>query len=222
MSRTIDVFVTVKQMRELEDRAVKEYGMALSALMENAGRAVAAEAMQMVKKGPVAVFCGYGNNGGDGMVAARYLIKSGYRVKIFLAGIPKTFSPETNANYIKLLDLKHQPEQISAIEEIDRAFENMPNPGLIIDAIFGIGLKGMLENFHLKLIEKINTIGVPVIAVDIPSGLNADTGEPLGIAITATKTITLGCMKIGFKNPKAKACIGELVVADIGLLKFKE
>ena len=212
-------YVTVKQIRELEDAALTKHGIALSILMENAGKAVADQAAGLVKKGaPIAVFCGYGNNGGDGMVAARYLIKNGYQVKVFLAGSFRAFSEETNANYKALIDLGYSPISISTKVEIEKRFQEMAKPEVIIDAIFGIGIHGMLSDFYLKLIDKINAIASPVISVDIPSGLEADSGESLGIAVQADKTVTFGYPKAGFKNPKAKVYLGELIIADIGLL----
>ena len=93
----------------------------------------------------------------------------------------------------------------------------MPAPDLIIDAIFGIGMRGRLNDFYLKLINKINALGAAIIAVDSPSGLDADTGKPQGDAIIADRTITFGRPKIGFKNHEAKRYIGKLTVADIGL-----
>lgn len=219
-------------MRELEDAALTKHGIALSILMESAGKAVANEAMGLVKNGaPIAVFCGYGNNGGDGMVAARYLLKSGYQVKTFLVGGSKSFSPQTQENYDALIKLNHKSEEIATIKAIEKAFISSLKPALIIDAIFGIGIHrpegrglpsvrqshGMLSDFYLKLIDKINAIASPVISVDIPSGLEADSGESLGIAVQADKTVTFGYLKAGFKNPKAKVYLGELIIADIGL-----
>ena len=152
------------------------------------------------------------------MVAARYLIKNGYQVKVFLAGSFRAFSEETNANYKALIDLGYSPISISTKVEIEKRFQEMAKPEVIIDAIFGIGIHGMLSDFYLKLIDKINGITSPVISVDIPSGLEADSGESLGITVQADKTVTFGYPKAGFKNPKAKVYLGELIIADIGLL----
>lgn len=213
----MNVFVTVKQMREMEEAAVKR-GTALSTLMENAGKAVADEAMALIRhNASVVTFAGYGNNGGDGLVAARYLLKSNYQVKTFLVGSSKSFSPQTQENYDALIKLNHKPEGISTIEEIEKAFASPFKPTLVIDAIFGIGIRGGLDDFYVKLIDKINALAAPTLAVDIPSGLDADSGEPLGAVVRATETVTFGCAKAGFKNPEAKQYIGEVVVADIGL-----
>lgn len=210
-------YVTVQEMQELDNRAVKQGGVSASFLMENAGKAIAAEAMKTIRKGTVFVFCGYGNNGGDGLVAGRHLLLDGHLVKTFLVGSPRPFSPETRANYRALVAVNHIPAVISDVKGTDKVFDDLPVPELVIDAIFGIGLRGMPDEFFLKLIDRINGFGSPVISVDVPSGLDADTGKPLGSAIKASKTVTLGYPKIGFQNPAAKPYLGEVVCADIGL-----
>ncbi|MCX5642917.1 MAG: NAD(P)H-hydrate epimerase, partial [Candidatus Omnitrophica bacterium] len=181
-----------------------------------------------------------GNNGGDGFVAARYLLLNNYPVETFLAGIPKSFSPETQANYRALVEMNHTPFTLpSPLRGVDRSgfaaqpskgegdkkgnsyaiklFDDLPVPALVIDAIFGIGLRGVLDEFYRKLIDRINGFGSPVIAADVPSGLDADTGKPLGASVKAFKTVTLGYPKIGFQNPAAKLYTGEVICADIGL-----
>lgn len=210
-------YVTVKEMKELDSRAVKQCGILASSLMENAGKAIAAEAMKTVSKGKVFVFCGYGNNGGDGFVAGRHLLLNGYQLKTFLAGKPRPFSPETQANYQALVAVNHTPVLIPGVKGIDEAFDGLSVPDLVIDAIFGIGIKGVLDEFFLKLINRINGFGCPVIAADVPSGLDADTGKPLGAAVKALQTVTLGYPKIGFQNPAAKPYLGEVICVDIGL-----
>lgn len=215
-----DIFISVAQMRAMEEKAVRE-GITIAVLMEDAGKSVADEVIKSAGRvKAISVFCGYGNNGGDGMCAARHLIEKGYEVKLFLAGKPKPFSPQAQACYDKLVELKHKPQTLTCQDEIENAFSNIEDSGLIIDALFGIGIRGPLDDFYQKLISKINHSGVPVIAVDIPSGLDADSGRPLDIAIKAHKTITFGYPKTGFNSPESKAYIGELVIADIGLPKL--
>ena len=262
-------YVTVKEMKELDSRAINQCGIPASSLMENAGEAIAAEAMKTFvvgrasrrplvgqasrlsqapvgrasrlsqapvgrasrlsqkgvgqvsrlsfRKGKVFVFCGYGNNGGDGFVVGRHLLLNGYLVETFLVGNPKPFSLETQANYQALVAVNHTPVTVSTVEEIDKVFVQLTAPDLVIDAIFGIGIRGILDEFFLKLIDRINGFNCPVIAADIPSGLDADTGNPLGAAVKALKTVTLGYPKIGFQNPAAKPYLGEVICADIGL-----
>ena len=210
-------YLTVKEMKELDSRAINQCGIPASFLMENAGKAIAAEAMKTVRKGKVFIFCGYGNNGGDGFVAGRHLLFNNYSVKTFLVGNPKPFSPETQANYQALVAVNHTPAVISGVKGIEEAFDDLPVPDLVIDAIFGIGFRGVLGEFFIKLIDRINGFGCPVIAADIPSGLDADTGKPLRTAVKALKTVTLGYPKIGFQNPAAKPYLGEVICVDIGL-----
>jgi NAD(P)H-hydrate epimerase len=214
-------YVTVKEMKELDSRAINQCGVLASCLMENAGKAIAAEAMKTVRRGKVFIFCGYGNNGGDGFVTGRYLLLNDYLVKTFLVGNPKPFSLETQANYQALVAIGHTPVTVSTAEEIDKVFIQLPAPDLVIDAIFGIGLRGILDEFFIKLIDRINGFGSSVIAADVPSGLDVDTGKPLGSAVRALKTVTLGYPKIGFQNPAAKPYIGEVICVDIGLPNLK-
>ena len=204
-------------MKELDSRAIIQCGIPASFLMENAGKAIAAETIKTIKKGKVFVFCGYGNNGGDGFVVARYLLLNGYQVETFLTGTPKPFSPETQLNYQALAKMNHTPVSVSTEEEIGKTLDKLPAPDLVIDAIFGIGVRGVLSEFYRELIDRINGFGSPVIAADIPSGLDADTGKPLGAVVRASKTVTMGYPKIGFQNPEAKQYTGEVIVANIGL-----
>ncbi|MDD5496310.1 MAG: NAD(P)H-hydrate epimerase [Candidatus Omnitrophica bacterium] len=209
-------YVTAKEMKEIDARAI-EGGTPAQVLMENAGKAVAEEAMKIAAKSVVAVFCGYGNNGGDGFVAARYLIENGYDVKAFLVGKEKPFSPETRSNFEALAELKCKPLVISQAADLIEMLDAKGKPAIVIDAIFGIGIRGDLEDLYISVIEAVNSLGVPVIAVDIPSGLDADTGKPLPVAVNASVTVTMGYPKAGFKLDAAKPYIGRLVVADIGL-----
>ncbi len=210
-------YVTASEMKVIDRDAIEKHGIPAVSLMENAGRAVAEEASKSFSKGKVAIFCGYGNNGGDGFVAARYLIEKGYDVKVFLAGKPKPFTPETKSNFEKLVKLKCFPCTISGEEDIDKVFPEIARTTPIIDVLFGIGIKGKLESFYVKLIDRINAVGSPVISIDLPSGLDSDTGNPLPVAVKACKTVTLGLPKIGFKSKEAKNYTGEVIVADIGL-----
>ena len=209
-------YVTAAQMKEIDKYAIEECGIPAIDLMENAGRAVAVEAEKLVSKGRAAVFCGYGNNGGDGLVAARFLFKDGYDVTVFFIGKPKSLSPETNSNLEKILTLGLKPEFISKEEEISGAFEKLGKPDVVIDAIFGIGIKGKLEDFYINVIGRMNSADVPIISADVPSGLDADTGSALPVAVKARATVTFGHPKAGFKSTDAEKYLGNLIVADIG------
>lgn len=218
-------YVTKDEMREIDRIAIEERGIPAVALMENAGRAVAEECAKLLRKGRIVVFSGYGNNGGDGFVAARYLSKKGYEVSVFLAGRPRTLSPEANKKLEELISAGTTPTAISDKKALDAIFRDMGSPDLVIDAIFGIGVRGPLEDLYVDLIERINALDSPVVAIDIPSGLDADTGRPLPKAIKASITVAIGYPKKGFECPEAREYVGRLFIADIGLrsgVKVKE
>lgn len=210
-------YVTAEEMRSL-DKAAIEAGTPALDLMEAAGKRIAEEAMRLTKKGGrVVIFAGYGNNGGDGLVAARHLAGNGYKVKVYFVGRPKSLSPETNSNLEALFSSNITPKTIPSKEDVAKMFAAMKPPDVAIDAIFGIGIHGSLDDLSIALIDKINSLKSPIVAADIPSGLDADTGEPLPKAIKATVTVTMGFPKAGFRNAAAKEYIGRMVVADIGL-----
>ncbi|MDP3804620.1 MAG: NAD(P)H-hydrate epimerase, partial [Candidatus Omnitrophota bacterium] len=205
--------------------AIEDCGISAGSLMERAGKAVAEEVCKIydknkgrkgIDKGSVLIFCGYGNNGGDGLAAARHLFKNGYKVKVFFVGKPKSLSPETNSNLESLLTINIHPLFISNESDIENILGKIAKPDVVTDAIFGIGIKGSLDNFYVKLIDKINEIGAPIVSVDIPSGMDTDSGNPSPVAIKAASTVTFGYPKAGFKNAQADKFIGQLIVADIG------
>jgi len=212
-------YVTVKEMKEIESAAIIGGGATAAQLMERAGKAVADEVRKMDAGGPVTIFCGWGNNGGDGFVAARHLIKFGYDVRVFLAGHPRVASLEARTNHDRILAKRCSPELIVETGDVAPAVVSMTQSIVLIDAIFGVGFKGQLDGVLLRLIELMNASGKPIVAVDVPSGLDADTGKPLPIAVRAAKTVAMGYPKAGFQAAEAKEYIGELVVADIGLGK---
>ena len=210
-------YVTIAEIKALDRAAIDERGIPAATLMERAGKAVTDEAMAMVKGGPIIVICGYGNNGGDGFVAARHLIRAGYQVRVLVVGTPREYSPETRANFESLLELGCEPDTVMLSEDIEKAADAVSEGILIIDAIFGVGVRGPLKELYVRLIDTINTAARPVIAVDVPSGLDADTGEPLPVAVKAVKTVTMGYPKAGFEKPSAKEYIGDCIVAEIGI-----
>lgn len=210
-------YVTAAQMKAIDRTAIEKYDVPAARLMENAGAAVVEEIFKSVKPGNVAVVAGYGNNGGDGFVIARLLRKKGFSVSVLLAGRPRPFSNETGNNFKALLDAGCAPRAIYDVGSMEKAFTALPQCELIIDALFGIGIKGPLDQFYVALIEKINLSGANIIAVDLPSGLDADEGTPCPSAVRASKTITFGQPKAGFKNEASKPYTGEVIVADIGI-----
>lgn len=210
-------YVTAAQMKVIDRTAIEKYSVPGALLMENAGAAVAEEIFRSMRPGNVLVVAGYGNNGGDGFVIARLLLKRGFNVSVLLAGRPRPFSNETGNNFKTLLDAGCAPRAIYDVASMERAFASLPRCELIVDALFGIGIKGPMDRFYSALIEKINISGSNIIAVDVPSGLDADEGTPCPCAVKALKTITFGLPKVGFKNEASKFYTGEIIVADIGI-----
>jgi NAD(P)H-hydrate epimerase len=191
-------FVSREEIEAIDLRAQTEFGIPTDVLMENAGRAVAQEVLRRTT-GPVVVVCGKGNNGGDGFVAARHLVEGGRPVTVHLLAAP---DPDTAAgrNWAKVRS------RVGPFSE-----------GVIVDAIFGTGLRRSVTGESLRVIEEINRRTTFVIAVDLPSGLDANRGVPLGAAVEADLTVTMGLPKIGFRG--AEQYTGEVVVADIGYPK---
>lgn len=211
------VYVTALEMKEIDRAAIERYGVPAARLMEKAGMALADEAAAVGGAGHILVVCGYGNNGGDGFVAARHLIKKGFGVSVLLAGRPRPFSNETGDNFKALLESGCNPSAIYDSPGMERAFSALPACGAVVDALFGIGIKGPLDVFYVSLIEKINSLGPKVVSADLPSGLDADEGTPCPVAVKAFRTVTFGMPKEAFRNASATLYTGDVVVADIGL-----
>jgi hydroxyethylthiazole kinase-like uncharacterized protein yjeF len=217
------IVMTRGEVRAFDKWAINTLGIAGVVLMENAGRSCAEmikEKLAGIKKPKVCIFCGTGNNGGDGYVIARSLLNSGFRVAVTICGERSKIKGDAKAN-LDILEKLGQP-----IEQLNLEDNDIPNrvkaftagADMLIDALFGTGLKGKLKGEYLELIESINTLELPVLAVDIPSGLDCDTGEPLGAAIKATYTVTFVAVKKGFTLSRAVAeYTGEIFVASIGV-----
>jgi hydroxyethylthiazole kinase-like uncharacterized protein yjeF len=203
--------VTRAQMREIDRRAVEERKIPVDVLMENAGRAVAELVAERVSPAcPVVAVCGRGNNGGDGFVAARLLAERGYEVEVF--PLEEGYDASTAAG--RAAKAAFERDDVEFVTRLKKRAM-----GCVIDALFGTGLAREVSGRERELILEINRLPrdyFPVVAVDIPSGLDADTGRPLGVAVKASATVTLGWPKVGFAQPGAAAYVGELVVADIG------
>ena len=205
--------ITSRYMRALELNA-QYFGVSLLQLMENAGRSVAQEIIKRFQKNKkAAVFCGIGGNGGDGFVAARHLLAAGFEVTVIIVGRGRDIGHETAlCNWNILQSIK---DRITLIEAADSALIPKVNVGIVIDAILGTGTKGRLKPPISKVVDYINSLNAYRVAVDVPTGINSDTGEVLGTAVKADLTITFHKVKVGLN--KAKKYVGELLVADIGL-----
>jgi ADP-dependent NAD(P)H-hydrate dehydratase / NAD(P)H-hydrate epimerase len=205
--------ISSREMRALEVNA-EYFGVSLLQLMELAGRKVAQEVITRVPKGKqVAIFCGLGGNGGDGFVAARHLLAAGFEVSVFLVGKGRDISHEASLrNYDILMSLQGA---IPVVEVTDSAAIPAIAADVVIDALLGTGTKGKLKAPISQVVDAINATKGFKLAVDIPTGIDSDTGEILGTAVEADLTVTFYKAKKGLE--KAKIYTGEVVVGDIGL-----
>jgi NAD(P)H-hydrate epimerase len=207
--------VTAQEMREIERRAMEETGIPGVVLMENAGRAIAEIARSWLRRNAapdseIGVFCGGGNNGGDGLVAARHLFNSGYDVTVVMTESADRLKGDALTNYRIVTGMGIPVMPFSPQLPAQRY-------KLIIDALLGIGLQGEVRQKYRDAIEWINASTAAVIAADIPSGLDADDGNVHGAAVRADVTVTMGYAKKGLLVPTAVTYTGEIVVADIAL-----
>lgn len=212
-----------EQVRELDRRAIEEFGVPSAILMENASRACADVACRMLGApvdAPALVFCGPGNNGGDGLAIARTLVNRGYEARAVLVVDPGYVERAAGDVALQLhlwrglgrgFDLVAEPADLHALAG---AVGSAP---LLIDALFGTGLTRPLEGLHAAAVEGISSARRPVLAVDLPSGLDADTGEVLGRAVRADATVTFVARKPGLLAGRGPELAGRVVVAEIGI-----
>lgn len=208
------------EVRELDRRAIEDFGMPGMILMENAGRGVVDYMLSCHAQGKIVICCGKGNNAGDGFVISRHLDNLGLSVHVLIFANPEVYSGDAKLNY----ELAHQsliPMTIVHSENFNEVINTiLASADWIIDALFGTGLKGNVQSPYDKIIQTINQLHKTVLAIDIPSGLDCDTGEPLGCAVKATHTVTFIAIKQGFTYPAAKQYIGNVHVVDIGVPKI--
>jgi len=207
--------ITSRDMRALEVNA-EYFGVPRLLLMENAGHTVALEVASRFKPGKsVLVFCGLGGNGGDGFVVARHLSSMGFKVNVVLAGKAKEISDRAVLENWQALQFLG--ETVPIHEVYDSTLVPEVTADVVIDALLGTGTKGSLRPPILQLVKKINATDAFRVAVDVPTGIDADTGKVLGYAVKANLTITFHKTKNGLE--KAKRYVGKLLVKSIGLPK---
>jgi hydroxyethylthiazole kinase-like uncharacterized protein yjeF len=204
----------VDEMKNLDRRATKEFGISEDLLMENAGQAVYFVISQElgVKGNKFIVFCGGGNNGGDGLVVARKIHSSGGEVKVFLLDDEAKFKGAAKKNFEIV---SRMPVEMSRIHSIDSLIPELLDCDAIVDAIFGTGLVRKVGGIYKDVIQLINESQSTVFSADIPSGINGDTGEVMGVAVEADYTVTFGLPKLGnMLYPGYEHC-GKLYVSHI-------
>lgn len=214
--------ITTQQMRELEENCERQYSVTQPILMENAGRGIAEWINRFVlQKGipkEILIVCGGGNNGGDGFVSARYLYKMDFKSTVVCLTKESELRGPAKNNYNKLKNVKkiqiYKIYNQSQLEKIQYLFKDTP---LILDCVLGTGIRGEVKGFTKQVIEFINSLSKKVISVDIPSGMDGNTGT--GFCIKAYSTLTMGLPKVGLLKPGVEDIAGYLQVIDIGLPK---
>lgn len=215
-----------EEVRAVDRRAIDEFGMTGLVLMENAGRGAAEQLIGLGIDGPVVVCAGKGNNGGDGFVIARHLELLGRDVRVLLFANPSDLSGDASANW-KILEAADTSRIVlgrrPTLSDIDHA---LSHADWIVDALLGTGTVGEVREPYRTAIAAINRSARKVLAVDLPSGLDCDTGLPIEtlpdgtpICVRATHTVTFVARKRGFDNPASQALTGEVHVVGIGIPK---
>jgi NAD(P)H-hydrate epimerase len=198
--------------RELDRRAVEEYGMTGLMLMENAGRGVADRLCELGMSGRVVICCGQGNNGGDGFVVARHLDLRGHAVRVLLFADPGGLKGDAAANY-RIIERSGLPIRQVVPTQLH---DELAGVSWIVDALLGTGARGEPRPPLDAAIEQMNAAAIPILAVDLPSGLDCDTGQPAEHTIRAAHTCTFVAQKPGFFVPVAEQYLGVVHVVDIG------
>jgi NAD(P)H-hydrate epimerase len=209
--------LTAAQAKQIDLEAKERLGISTLTLMENAGRTIAEESLKILRgKRSVAIFCGKGNNGADGFVAARHLLVVGIKPDIFLADRIEEIENEARVNLETLLKLK---QKIIEVNEgtLLLVKDKISRCDLIIDALLGVGLTGEVKGIYRDLIGIINAAKAKALSVDIPSGLDATTGKALGCCVKADKTVTFVAKKRGMNLGQGLKYCGKVVVADLGI-----
>ena len=212
--------LTADQMREADRRTIEDIGIPSLVLMENAGRQVVAAMesyYQDLAERNVAIICGKGNNGGDGFVVARTLHQRGIEASVFLVGQVADVKGDARLNLEILGRLGVTVVEIADEGQWDLHLSEISSHDLIVDALFGTGLKSALSGIYETVIADINASAIPVVSVDVPSGMSADTSDVIGDCIEASLTVTLGAPKLPLILPPAEQKSGEVVIADIGI-----
>jgi NAD(P)H-hydrate epimerase len=200
--------VTAEQMRAVDRVAVEEVGLALLSMMENAGRALALEARETLEgagqEGPVSVLAGGGGNGGGGLACARHLANHGHEVRVVLDRDPTALSGASGTQWGVLAAMGVEPV-VDPAAALDGA-------GVVVDAVLGYGLSGAPRGRAASLVEAIGAFDGPTLSLDVPSGVDATTGERPGVAVAPDRTLTLALPKTGLGGVD-----GALVLADIAI-----
>ena len=208
--------ITGEQSRLLDHRATAEYGVSGLVLMENAGRGVADKLEQWGIAGPVVICCGKGNNAGDGFVAARHLDLRAHSVVVLVWADPSELTGNAAANFLILGKAGIPVESFGAAHDANRLARHLAGADWIVNALLGTGARGEPRPPLGNVIDQLNAGAAKKLAVDLPSGLDCDTGRPAGHTFRTDHTCTFVAAKRGFFAPQAAEFVGRIHVLDIG------
>ncbi|MFZ5517161.1 MAG: NAD(P)H-hydrate dehydratase [Candidatus Zhuqueibacterota bacterium] len=212
----MQIVLTASRMAQVDKTTIHTVQIPGIVLMENAGQSVVREILTLpgsIENKHVVVFCGKGNNGGDGYVIARHLHNLGAEVSVFLAGTKAAIQGDAKINLTILENMGIEIHEISAIDQIPQ-FHRID---LVVDALLGTGVTGPVVGFYGDLIETMNRYDAPIVSVDLPSGMETDTGAVHGVCVDADVTVTMAHLKAGLLFSPARDFAGKIVVADIGV-----
>ncbi|HXW69313.1 MAG TPA: NAD(P)H-hydrate dehydratase [Dissulfurispiraceae bacterium] len=202
--------VTADEMRDIDRRTIEDYGIPGLVLMERAGLAVASRVRELFPTQKLVVLCGGGNNGGDGLVAARDLFNRGFKVSVIITAKKESLTSDCAVQYQIVKKMGIQTEFRNTLSEKDL------HSSVVIDAVFGTGLGRPVKGDIARLFALLNSADAPVVAVDLPSGISSDTGEILGEAVMADCTVTFGLPKRAHFLYPGAGHTGKLFIEDIG------
>jgi NAD(P)H-hydrate epimerase len=202
----------VAAVREADRRCIEDLGIPSAVLMETAGRAVFGQ----VREGPVGVVCGKGNNGGDGFVVARTALAAGMETHVWLTAEPGKLTGDAACYAGVYRRIGGEITPLTREADVPKALQQMSQCKTLVDALLGTGITGMVRGIYRPIIEDWPE-DPRTIAVDVPSGLDADTGKPCGCAVQAAVTVTFQYAKLGYSEPSAAPYLGRLEIADIGI-----
>ncbi len=207
-----------QEVRSLDVLAAEEFGLPTLVLMENAGRGAADRLVALAggSSPRVLILCGPGNNGGDGGVVARHLDALGWDVSVLWLADSETIRGDARIQW-EILGRSGVPQQSDPAPALDDIDARIAGADWLVDGLLGTGLTRPVAGPLLAAIEAMNQSGRPILALDLPSGLDADSGRPLGAAVRATATVTFAARKLGFDAPGALDDTGPVTVVDIGL-----
>ncbi|MDP2891914.1 MAG: NAD(P)H-hydrate epimerase, partial [Bacillota bacterium] len=210
----IEKAVTPEEMKGLEKRLI-EAGIPSILLMENAAAGIARAVSTENQRCPVYIFCGRGNNGGDGLASARHLAALGFDSRIALLGTGSELKGDAKANLEMAVALGIPILEITEEAQLDSFCQGMQE-GAIVDALLGTGLSKEVDGLYKTAIERMNSCGLPVYSADIPSGIDGETGRVMGAAVRAEATITFLCAKTGLLLYPGREYAGRLIIKDLG------